>query len=75
MQVFEVRAIWDPEALVWVAMSDHIPGLATEAPTYDGLIQRVLLVAPELLDANNVPRHERQAIKFVAERDEALAAA
>ena len=76
MQIFEVRAIWDPEARVWVAMSNDIPGLATEASTYEALIERVLAVASEMLEENHVPRtHTRQAIRFVAERDEALVAA
>lgn len=47
-----VTARWDGEADVWVAMSDDIPGLATEAPTLDALLERVLAVAPELLEDN-----------------------
>ena len=30
-----VRAEWDEEARVWVATSDDVPGLATEALTMD----------------------------------------
>jgi len=47
-----VTAQWDGEADVWVALSDDIPGLATEAPTLDALLARVLAVAPELLEDN-----------------------
>jgi predicted RNase H-like HicB family nuclease len=75
VQIFEVRAIWDADAKVWVAKSDDIPGLATEAATYEQLIERVLLVAQELIEENHAPRTSaRQAIKFLAERDEVLAA-
>jgi predicted RNase H-like HicB family nuclease len=47
-----VAAKWDGEADVWVALSDDIPGLATEARTLDALLERVLAVAPELLEDN-----------------------
>ena len=47
-----VHAIWDEEAKVWVAHSDDIPGLATEAPTWDKLIPKLKSMIPELLDAN-----------------------
>lgn len=49
---FLVTAQWDDEAKVWVATSEDIPGLVTEAPTLDALLDRVLAVAPELLEDN-----------------------
>ena len=30
-EIIEVSAFWDHEASVWVATSDDVPGLATEA--------------------------------------------
>lgn len=47
-----VTAQWDDEANMWVATSDDIPGLVTEAGTLDGLLNRVLAVTPELMDEN-----------------------
>lgn len=47
-----VTAQWDDEASMWVASSDDIPGLTTEASTLDGLLARVLAVAPELMSDN-----------------------
>ncbi len=47
-----VNAQWDEEAGVWVATSDDIPGLVTEAATLDDLVRRVVAVAPELLADN-----------------------
>ncbi len=47
-----VHAIWDDEAKVWVATSDDVPGLATEAPSWDQLIPKLKVMIPELLDAN-----------------------
>jgi predicted RNase H-like HicB family nuclease len=47
-----VMANWDSEAKVWVATSDDVPGLATEAASLDALVERVLAVIPELLEDN-----------------------
>lgn len=43
---------WDPEAEVWVATSDDIPGLVAEAPTSKELIEKVSLIVPDLLELN-----------------------
>lgn len=47
-----VTAQWDEEAGVWVATSEDIPGLVTEAANIDDLIKRVQALVPELLDEN-----------------------
>ncbi len=36
-KLYFIRAEWDEEARVWVATSDDVPGLATEADTLEGL--------------------------------------
>lgn len=51
-KTYTVSAAWDDEAKVWVATSDDVPGLVTEASTLDALVERVHAVAPELLDDN-----------------------
>ena len=43
---------WDAEARVWVARSEDIPGLVTEAPSFEGLDQNVREIIPELLRLN-----------------------
>jgi predicted RNase H-like HicB family nuclease len=50
--VLFVRAEWAPEAKVWVAASDDVPGLATEAETLELLSSKLDVLVPELLDAN-----------------------
>lgn len=50
---FIVHAHHDTETGGWWADSDDIPGLITEAPTYDELVDRVIAVMPELCAANN----------------------
>lgn len=52
MRRIEVRAEWDPEAKVWVATSDDLPGLVTEAETVEALQQRLAVMIPDLLEAN-----------------------
>jgi len=47
-----VTAVWDDEAKVWVATSDEVPGLATEADSLEALIEKLKSMIPELLDAN-----------------------
>ena len=46
----------DAEAGVWVAVCDDLC-VATEAPTYEALLERVWLIAPEMARENglNIP--------------------
>jgi predicted RNase H-like HicB family nuclease len=41
-----VRAEWDEEANVWVATSDDVAGLATEADTFEGLVGKLKIAIP-----------------------------
>lgn len=52
--IFHVQADWDHEAGVWVATSDDVPGLATEAPTIEALAEKLRIMIPELLEANQL---------------------
>lgn len=54
----KITALWDEEAEVWVAESDDVPGLVTEAPSIPALIQRLQVLIPELLDENGDPDGE-----------------
>ena len=47
-----VHAEWDDEALVWVASSDDVPGLVTEAATTEELIAKLKVMIPELMAMN-----------------------
>jgi len=51
--ILKVRATWDPEARVWVAESDDVPGLITEAATQEALIQKLADIIPVLLEENS----------------------
>jgi predicted RNase H-like HicB family nuclease len=47
-----VRANWDVQASVWVAESDDVPGLITEADDLEALMSKLRVMIPELLEAN-----------------------
>ena len=71
--IYTVRCTWDPEAAVWVATSDDIPGLATGADTLEALVDKLKVVIPDLLEANGLlPADGFDDIPFavVAERHE-----
>ena len=40
MKALTVKAIWDQEVSVWVATSEDVPGLVTEAATAEELEQK-----------------------------------
>ncbi len=74
-----IRAIWDPEAEVWVATSDDVPGLATEAHSMNALVAKLQIMIPELLDANgyedvdNVPFRVLSVLQATAHRHRQVA--
>jgi len=51
---FQVNAFWDSEAAVWVATSETVPGLVTEATSFDELQHKLRYLIPELLVLNQV---------------------
>lgn len=52
-RIYKITVEFDSEANVFIAFSDDIPGLATEATTFQGVVERVCAIAPELLALNN----------------------
>ncbi len=57
-----VKAKWDDEAKVWVATSDDISGLATEADSLDAMVKKLQIIIPELLDANGYPEGDDKVL-------------
>ena len=47
-----IYANWDDEAKVWVATSEDVPGLVTEAASLNELVPKLKIMIPEMLDAN-----------------------
>ena len=58
MKDIKVEAFWDEEAKVWVASSDDVPGLITEAETMELLMQKIRILIPELFRANKIVTDE-----------------
>ncbi|MGL5941400.1 MAG: DUF1902 domain-containing protein [Waterburya sp.] len=52
--LYKIEAFWDSEAKVWVAESDDVPGLVTEADTLDSLTDKLRKMIPELLYLNKI---------------------
>jgi predicted RNase H-like HicB family nuclease len=67
-RTFVVHAHWDEDAAVWVAESDDVPGLATEADTTEALFRKLEVVIPELLEANGLSAPEPVPFQLLAER-------
>jgi predicted RNase H-like HicB family nuclease len=63
----QVRANWDEDAKVWVAESDDVPGLVTEAPTVDQLIEKLKGLIPELMAENGLPASGDIPFQLVSE--------
>ena len=70
---YHIQADWDPEAGVWCASSDDVPGLATEAETIELLTQKLRVMIPELLEANSVPAETGSiAFELISHRQESI---
>jgi len=69
---YRIQADWDPEACVWYASSDDVPGLATEAETIELLTQKLRVMIPELLAANSVPETGSIAFELISHRQESI---
>jgi predicted RNase H-like HicB family nuclease len=71
--IYQVKAEWDDEASVWVAASDDVPGLVTEAETLEALLEKLRAMVPEMLEANGIVSADAAAhvtFKLIAERIE-----
>ena len=50
--IFTISAVWDEEAAVWSGSCDVIPA-AADAPTLDGLLEKISAMALDLLPDNH----------------------
>lgn len=69
-QPLYVHAEWDDRAAVWVATSDAVPGLATEAATAEELVAKLKSLIPELLEANGVVSEHPVTFELLTRRFE-----
>ena len=52
--LYKIEAFWDREAQVWVAQSNDVPELATEANDLESLTDKLKIIIPELLQLNEL---------------------
>ncbi|MDZ8035359.1 MULTISPECIES: DUF1902 domain-containing protein [unclassified Nostoc] len=60
--IVKVSAFWDSEVNVWVASSDNLPGLVTEASTIEMLTAKLKAMIPELIELNRVESDNKDYI-------------
>ena len=53
-KIYNIQAFWDTEAAVWVATSEEVSGLATEADTLENLNDKLREIIPQLLILNGM---------------------
>ena len=56
MQRYVVNASFDADAQVWYVEDTNVPGLSTEAETFEGLCRKIEVMVPELLEANGAEK-------------------
>jgi predicted RNase H-like HicB family nuclease len=61
-----VKATWDPEASVWVAESEDVPGLITEADTLEALQRKLPGIIQDLLEVDGDGEEIEVPIELVA---------
>jgi hypothetical protein len=49
-----VEVAWAEERKVWYVAKSEIPGLVSDAPTYEALMNQVIAVIPKLVALNRV---------------------
>ena len=67
-----IKMTWDPDASVWVAESDDVPGLVMESGSCDALIEKLRFAIPEMLQLNGTSPTPLR-LNFVSYRHEQVA--
>lgn len=76
--VYNIQVFWDAEAKVWVATSEDVSGLATEADTLENLNDKLREIIPELLILNGALEEDYQGliqIELICHRQEIISLA
>lgn len=47
-----VKLVWDNETNMWYTETEDVPELVLEASSFDSLVDKVRLAAPEMLELN-----------------------
>ena len=66
-----IKLCWDEEAKIWYSQADDTLRLVLEASSFDALVERIRLAAPEMLELNYGYKGPIELV-FEAERIEHL---
>ncbi|MDY7027649.1 MAG: DUF1902 domain-containing protein [Spirochaetota bacterium] len=64
---YVIHAFWDEDSSVWVAESEDIDGLVTEADSIELLRDKLRTLVPELLELNH--QHPHGKISYCIKTD------
>lgn len=64
-RTYEVDAHWDSEVGLWVAESEDVPGLVAEAESISALVDKIRVLAPELLELNGCLEPGQKAVSVL----------
>lgn len=67
VQPLKIRVFRDPAAGVWVAESEDVPGLVTEAEGLERLLEKLQAMIPELWSLNRTGPRPPVRVKIEAE--------
>ncbi len=70
---YVVNFTWDPEAGVWIATSNDIPGLVLESESFDSLKRRVIPAASELLALSGRQSSSQSTLTLISDYREKVA--
>ena len=67
----KINVTWDCESDRWYTKTSDVPGMALDSGSFDALIEKVRMVAPDMLEANLGYKGPIRFL-FTAERDETI---
>lgn len=47
-----IKIFWSDESNKWYTETDDVPGMVLESNSFDALLEKVQLIAPDMLEAN-----------------------
>lgn len=68
MQRIHVTAEWDDQAGMWYVSECTLPGLVTEAPTAEALLEKIAAMAADLVEPDRTNGAREVPIDLVAHR-------
>jgi len=47
-----IKLVWDDDSSRWHTETDDVPGMVLDSNSFDALVEKVQLIAPDMLEAN-----------------------